>query len=292
MSSFKNTRLYPVHNGIKYGSIISITFLFILFSIFPYATHAQDFSKTHLSGAFYPFELPPYEYENNFVLTVTFRTTPEALRALVPDPLEPNLDNIMSVSFVLRKMFKPERIMYTEAALSVPVTYQNDSGIYYPVRYMDLKDQQMSDHEIYGMSHVNADVEIDQVRDKFRGTVIRNGKPIIDFMFDPGSIIRLDTNQFNKKIYNLKEIPSVKDANMPALKQLISVDRKNVILESSRQGTARLFFDTLPLDPLSKIPIRTILGAMYYKISYTLNNGEVVYDYLKDGDLRSQVFKP
>jgi len=288
----KNTRREVIQYHGKSIRAFIIVIISFLVSIHSFNVQGQDFESTNLTGAYYPYSTGPFNYENNFVITVNFKSRAAVIRALVPEPLEPNLDNLMSVTFVLRKMMKPDRVMYTEASLSVPVTYKKDSGIYYAVRYADLKEQYTPEREIFGISHIDAQVEITQVRSSFRASVIRNGKPIIDLMFDPGNIIKMDPGQFNSKVYNQKVLPSAIDGYHQSVKQLVSFDQKNIILESSRSGSAKLYFDSLPLDPLKEIPILKIVSAMYYKITFTVDSGEVVYDYLQEGKLNGQAFKP
>ncbi len=265
-------------------SLISLTFL-------PLFSQAQDFDSTNLSGDYYPYMMPPFNYENNFVLTVTFKTTEAVLNALVPEPLQPNDDHIMSISFVIRKMVKPERILYKEAFLSIPVTHNGDSGVYCPVRYMDDNDEYAGEREFFGITHFNATVEIGEVKNNIRGTVIRDGKPLVDLIFKPGTPIRVSAEDFPNRIYSLKVVPSITEGFPPAVKQLISIKEKNVIIENCRTGEARLYFDSLPTDPLGSIPIINIVDAKYYKLTYDLDYGKVVFDYLGDKDFRSQVSK-
>ena len=61
---------------------------------------AQDFRGTHLTGASLSYPMPPFSYEGSRAVTVTFRTRPDVLRALVPEPLGPNAAGELSGSIV------------------------------------------------------------------------------------------------------------------------------------------------------------------------------------------------
>ena len=69
--------------------------LIVLIFLFSFNAFANPFDNTNLSSGDTAYWPQSYRYEKNEWLLVDIKTTPEILRALVPEPLKPNPENII-----------------------------------------------------------------------------------------------------------------------------------------------------------------------------------------------------
>lgn len=83
-------------------------------------------------------------------------------------------------------------------------------------------------------------------------------------------------------VLNLKYIPSVIKGASPDVKQITISELKDKKTIQTRLGTATLEFYSSRYNPLNKIPILEIKKAGYSIDSFSMDYGEVLYDYLKD----------
>ena len=51
---------------------------------FAMSGEAQDFEGTFLCSSTLPYGVPPFRYEGSRFISITFKTSPEVIRALVP----------------------------------------------------------------------------------------------------------------------------------------------------------------------------------------------------------------
>ncbi len=79
----------------------------------------------------------------------------------------------------------------------------------------------------------------------------------------------------------LKMVPSVKNGAPPEVMQLASTTLKNLQIKDTYKGAATLEFLPSPVDRFCNIPIRKVLGGYLYCADFTLEDGEVIHDYLQ-----------
>src|SRR6201982_3308967 len=94
------------------------------------------------------FPCGPYRYINREYLIVAYRTDPDALRRVVPEPLE-IMEPIVRYEFI-RMPDSPGFGDYTESGQVIPVTYQGRSGSYTHAMYLDDEAPIAGGREIWG----------------------------------------------------------------------------------------------------------------------------------------------
>ena len=109
-----------------------------------------NFSGTNLSFEQPPYAMPPYVYRDNEMFTIVLKTDPELLRTLVPEPLEPNADNIMVIYIGWLHIEEPKHITYGEAGIMIPTSFGDRLGTYMPILYLDEMETLTSGREIWG----------------------------------------------------------------------------------------------------------------------------------------------
>jgi acetoacetate decarboxylase len=244
---------------------------------------AQDFSGTHLSATSLAYPTPPFTYEGSRVVTVAFRTSPEVLRALVPEPLVPNAASELSAAIVHHHIVAPMPLSYYEAFLVIPVSHEGAAGQYIPVLYLDEAAAITGGREIWGFSKFGAEIQIVEEGGQVNASVQEGGVTLIDVSVRPGDPVVPIPETPNVPLFNVKLIPSVEKGAPPDVLQLTATTLGDPVVTELRPGVGTLEFGSTPADPLGSIPVLEILRAVCYEYDFTLDYGEVVYDYLAEG---------
>ena len=90
----------------------------------------------------------PYLYRGCPQLLIPFRTTPEVTRHLVPEPLEPNPDDLMFV--MIGEMNSDEFGNNHEVFIAVPASFGSLTGNYAVALYLDDDAAIASGREVWG----------------------------------------------------------------------------------------------------------------------------------------------
>jgi acetoacetate decarboxylase len=125
------------------------------------------------------------------------------------------------------------------------------------------------------------------VRDQVAGTLDYSGMRVatatMAYKYES-----LDSKKVKKEMegnnFNLKIIPSV-DGSV-ALMQLIRYQMENVVVKWAWKGPTSLDIRPCALAPLYKLPVIEIIEGVHILTDLTLPYGEVVYDYLKDKQMK------
>jgi acetoacetate decarboxylase len=241
---------------------------------------AQDFEGTSLSSRALPYAAPPYVFAGSQYLVTTIVTTPAVLRAMVPEPLEPKPQGLVHVMVVRQHLVEPEEILYSEAILAVPVSYEGVDAIYMPVLYLDQALPIVTGREIYGYNKVDAEIEWSESEGTVHATVRRWGETLIDVRAQLGEPLAQIPQRPSSPNLNLKHIPSVEAGAPPDVLQLTSTTLTDVKVTTMRPGAGELALGSATYDPLGSIPVLALAATVYYEQDFVLGGGEVVHDYL------------
>ena len=256
--------------------------LSVIAAILPAMGRTQDFSGTHLAATSLSYPMPPFTYEGSRVVSVTFRTSPEVLRALVPEPLVPNAASEVSAAIVHHHIVAPMPLSYYEAFLVIPVSHKGAPGSYIPVLYLDEAAAITGGREIWGFSKFGAEIRMVEEAGEVHASVRSEGVTLIDISVRPGDSLVPIPETPNVPIFNVKLIPSVKKGAPPDVLQLTATTLGDRKVTELRPGLGTLDFGSTPVDPLGRIPVLEILRAAHYEYDFTLDYGKVVHDYLAE----------
>jgi acetoacetate decarboxylase len=251
--------------------------------LLPTKGYAQDFSGTHLASTSLSYPMPPFTYEGSRVVSIVFRTSPEVIRAMVPEPLVPDATNELSVAIVHHHIVAPMPLSYYEAFLVVPVSHDGAPGSYIPVLYLDDAAAITGGREIWGFSKFGGEIQIVEQGGEVHATVQQAGVTLIDVSVRLGDPLVPIPEMPNSPVFNVKMIPSVEQGAPPDVLQLTSTTLGDPQITALRPGVGTLSFGSTPVDPLGSIPVLEILQASWYEYDFTLDYGEVVHDYLAEG---------
>ena len=239
------------------------------------ATDEKAYSMPTMAPLFGP---PPIEYQDGWTMAITFKTTPEVLRDLVPKPLVPNPQNLMVL--INSSLFASDFGQYNEMILAAPVGFEGKPGNYCIYLMLDHDGPIAGGREIWGFPKKLGQIKMEDKDGVLITTVERAGIMLVRAAMHLSQLVKPEAAI--PTFFNLKLIPSVKKDAPPDVMRLTSTTLENVnVHRVYYTNKATLEFGTSPVDPFHKIPIKEVVGGRYTNWDFTLTYGEVIYDYLK-----------
>ncbi len=230
----------------------------------------------------------PITFRNVEILTVIYRTRPEAIRAVLPEPLEPVSD--YGIVHIYRMNDAEWFGRYHESAVQVEcrlparlsMTGRDERGVYSPYLYLEGDGPVSAGREVYGQPKKGGEPSIEVHGDLFVGRVRRNSIDIVTATLpykhqraqpaDLGRIVSFTTN------VNLKIIPHVDGT--PAIKQITARNLENVNVYEVWTGPATLELRPNAQAPVYRLPVVDVVAGFYWVADFTLPMGSVWHDYL------------
>lgn len=221
----------------------------------------------------------PYRFVNREFLVVSYRTDPQALAAVVPEPLLPAGD---TVRFEFIRM--PDSTGfgdYTEAGQVIPVTYKGQAGVYVHSMFLDDDAPIAGGREIWGFPKKLGKPKLHVDKDTLLGTLdygstrVATGTMGYKHRSANADAVMRSLAQPN---WLLKIMPDV-DCS-PRVCELVEYRLEDVTLKGAWEGPAALELFEHALAPVAALPVRQVIGGLHLNTDLTLGLGRVVHDYL------------
>ena len=221
----------------------------------------------------------PYRFINREFLVITYRTDMEALRRVVPEPLEIT-EPLVKYEFI-RMPDSTGFGDYNESGQVIPVTLNGVAGGYVHSMYLNDEAPIAGGREIWGFPKKLADpslmVEKDTLVGKLNVGSIQVATGTMGYKheaLDPATVLKsLATPSFLLKI-----IPDV-DCS-PRICELVRYYLEDVTVKGAWRGPAALELRPHALAPVAALPVLEVVSAVHLLTDLTLGLGEVVHDYL------------
>ena len=222
----------------------------------------------------------PYRFVDREFLIITYRTDIDALRAVVPEPLEVT-EPLVKFEFI-RMPDSTGFGDYTESGQVIPVSLHGQAGGYVHAMYLNDEAPVAGGREISGFPKKLAAPALRVEADTLVGTL------------DVGSVrvatgtmgykhAALDLGAVRESLtapgFLLKIIPHV-DCT-PRICELVRYRMTDVTVKGAWSGPAALDLHAHALAPVADLPVREVLSAVHILSDLTLGLGEVVHDYLE-----------
>lgn len=221
----------------------------------------------------------PYRFIDREFLIVTYRTDADALRTVVPEPLEVG-DLIVRYEFI-RMPDSTGFGDYTESGQVIPVTYRGQAGGYVHAMYLNDEAPIAGGRELWGFPKKLAAPSLTVEKDTLLGSLdygsVRVATATMGYKhraLDPGPV----RAAFLSPSFLLKIIPHVDGS--PRICELVRYFMEDVNVKGAWTGPAALELAHHALAPVAQLPVLEIVSAMHVVTDMTLGLGEVVYDYL------------
>ena len=236
-------------------------------------------------GPSYPHA--PNRFINREYLNITYETDEELLRAVVPEPLVPESNQVI---FEVMKMPDSSGFGdYTESGLVIPCTYNGEPVNFPLMMFLDDEPPTTGGREIWGFPKKFGNPKLEVIHDTLTGTLTYAGQQValgtMTYKHDNlmvGDKRLRDPNhvkeKLGKKQMTLKIIPCVSGGL--ALAQLVSFHMEDVIVKGAWTGPARLHLIPHVNAPLADFPVRKIVGGSHFIADMSLPYGKVELDYL------------
>jgi acetoacetate decarboxylase len=225
----------------------------------------------------------PYRFINREFLIVSYRTDMDALKAVVPEPLE-IFDPIVKYEFI-RMPDSTGFGDYTESGQVIPVSYKGQKGGFVHSMYLNDDAPIAGGREIWGFPKKLADPLLRVEKDTLVGTLdygsLRVANATMGYKhkaLDPAVVkASLEAPGFLLKI-----IPHVDGS--PRICELVRYFLQDITVKGAWTGPAGLELFDHALAPVAELPVREVLSATHILTDLTLGLGEVVHDYLNPKD--------
>lgn len=222
----------------------------------------------------------PYRFINREFMNIVYRTDPDALRAVVPEPLTFD-DPLVKFEFI-RMPDSTGFGDYTEAGQVIPVTLGKVKGGYSHSMYLNDEAPIAGGREIWGFPKKLASPSLTVEKDTLLGTLdygsVRIATATMGYKHR-----QLDSAKMAKAVtapsFLLKIMPDVDGS--PRICELVQYECADVTVKGAWTGPAALQLFEHALAPVARLPVREIVSATHIVTDLTLGLGRVVYDYLK-----------
>ncbi len=229
----------------------------------------------------YPFG--PYRFINREYFVVLYESDRDALRAAVPEPLEPAAENLVAYEWI--KMPDASGFGdYCESGVVIPCSYQGRHYSFVAQMYLDDEAPIAAGREIWGFPKKYAQPVLKVASDTLTGTLHYGGQPVAygTMTYKHESLARNPEKTLASMVtpqVTLKVMPGVD--GKPAIAQLITFSLEDVTVKGSWVGPARLHLIPHANAPVADLPIRRMIGGRHFIADLTLPYGRVLHDYLK-----------
>ncbi|MEM8552571.1 MAG: acetoacetate decarboxylase [Pseudomonadota bacterium] len=225
------------------------------------------------------FPCGPYRFVNREFLIVSYRTDPDALAAVVPEPLE-MAEPVVHFEFI-RMPDSNGFGDYTEAGQVIPVTYQGTRGAYVHAMYLDDGPPILGGRELWGFPKKLASPKLEVRKEVLVGELTFQQVPVATATMGykhrdlPAEEVMPSLNAPN---FLLKIVPHVDGTARVC--ELVRYHMEDITLKGAWAGPAALQLYAHALAPVAQLPVLEVVGAKHILCDLTLGLGSVTHDYL------------
>jgi acetoacetate decarboxylase len=226
----------------------------------------------------------PYKFYNRQYVVISYKSDPDVLRAVVPEPLEP-LGDTVAYEFI-RMPDSTGFGDYTETGQVIPVRFRAEDGSlqegsYVHAMYLDDNAPIAGGREIWGFPKKLARPKIAHESETIVCTLHYGSVLCVSASMgykhrelDHASLLR----SLAKPNFMIKIIPHV-DCT-PRICELVRYYLEDVTLKGAWTGPAAIELFEHAMCDVARLPVRGVVSASHFIADLTLGLGEVVHDYL------------
>ena len=230
-----------------------------------------------LTNPAYP--IGPYRFYHREYLIITYRTDPQKLREVVPEPLQVD-ESLVKYEFI-RMPDSTGFGDYTESGQVIPVSFKGRKGGYTHCMFLNDHPPIAGGRELWGFPKKLAEPKLKAEIDTLVG----------ELYFGPLRIA-VGTMGYKHKAADLTAVKATLEAPNFLLKIIPHVDGKpriceiveyrliDIDLKGAWTGPAELTLHSHALAPLAELPVQEVVSGLHILTDLTLDLGKVVHDYL------------
>ncbi len=222
----------------------------------------------------------PYRFVDREYLIITYRTDPDRLRAVVPEPLEVG-EPLVEFEFI-RMPNSTGFGDYTESGQVIPVSFEGRRGGYAHSMFLNDHPPIAAGRELWGFPKKLANPTLKTEIDVLVGTLdygeVRVATSTMGYKHkavDPG----LARAALAAPNFLLKIIPHVDGT--PRICELVEYHLEDVTIKGAWTGPGALALAPHALAPVAELPVIEVVSAQHILADLTLGLGKVIHDYLR-----------
>ena len=222
----------------------------------------------------------PYRFYDREYIIITYRTDMDALRAVVPEPLE-IAEPLVKYEFI-RMPDSTGFGDYTETGQVIPVRYKGADASYTHAMFLDDEAPIAGGREIWGFPKKLVTPKISHESDVITCT-LHYGSALVAIATMGYKHRIIDSEPIRKSLvsmpnYLLKIIPHVDGT--PRICELVRFPIEDVTIKGAWSSPAALDLYGHAIADVARLPVREIVSAVHFKADLTLGLGAVEFDYL------------
>jgi acetoacetate decarboxylase len=224
----------------------------------------------------------PYRFFDREYIIISYRTDMEALRAVVPEPLE-IAEPVVKYEFI-RMPDSTGFGDYTETGQVIPVRFRGEDGVFVHSMYLDDDAPIAGGREIWGFPKKLASPKVETQGEVIVGTLhygsVLCASATMGYkhtILDTAPIVR----EMGKPNFLVKIIPHV-DAT-PRICELVRYHLTDVTVKGAWSAPADLQLFRHVIADVARLPVIEVLSGVHFVADLTLGLGEVVHDYMAEG---------
>ena len=224
----------------------------------------------------------PFRFIKREYLIITYETDADALRAALPEPLEPAPGNLAYYEWM--KMPDASGFGdYEESGAGVLALFNGEPCNFSVQMYLDDEPPITGGREIWGFPKKYGAPRLKVIKDTLTGTLHYDEERVAmgTMPFKPRSLEdQLDSvaKGIAKLNVNLKLLPDVTGA--PKVAQLVGYNLTDIHVHGAWEGDARLHLIPHVNCRVADLPVKRIVGARHQIVDFLLPYGRVLHDYL------------
>jgi acetoacetate decarboxylase len=231
-----------------------------------------------LTSPAYP--MGPYRFVNREYLVITYRTDPQKLRELVPEPLE-IAEPLVRFEF----MRMPDSTGfgdYCESGQVIPVSFAGRKGGYTHSMFLNDHPPIAGGRELWGFPKKLAQPTLSPKIDTMVGTLdygaMRIATGTMGYKHKAADRVAVMAS-LRAPNFLLKIIPHV-DGTV-RICELVEYELLDINLKGAWTGPTVLTLASHALAPLAELPVLEVVSGIHILADLTLGMGKVVHDYLE-----------
>jgi acetoacetate decarboxylase len=225
----------------------------------------------------------PYRFINREYFIIQYRTDRDALRRVVPEPLELT-EPVVNYEFI-RMPDSTGFGDYTESGQVIPVSYRGEVGSFVHQMFLNDHPPIAGGRELWGFPKKLAEPKLAVETDTLVGTLnygsVRIATGTMGYKHRA-----LDNSAEARKLaaanYLIKIIPHVDGT--ARICELVQFHLEDITVKGAWAGPAALDLCSHALAPVAELPVLQVLSAKHIVADLTLGLGTVVHDYLAPGE--------
>lgn len=220
-----------------------------------------------------------YRFHNREYLSIVYRTDPEALRRVVPEPLE--LVESLVCFEVMRMPDVTGLGSYTESGQTIPVKFNGEYGDYTHAMYLDSYPAIALGREMCSYPKLLGSPKLYIDSDTLVGTLdygsLRVATATMGYKHH-----ELDAAKARETIcrpaFMLKIMPDY--TGKPRICELVRTQITDITIHGAWTGPARLQLFAHVMAPMTDLPVLEVISASHILTDLSLAPASVVHDYL------------